>query len=455
LFFPNQLTFNQNDINNQRQTLKGLDLKGSKASVKRQKNVLLAGMEWGYQIAQDSHQVSLVIKFDEQHLIFDLDWMLNEGSKIHKTLSHLEGNAHPLLHELGAASFIISAHLPEVLIVGLVKEWNRIALGATQGEKKEDMTPKRERINLKSSKSKKTRKRRAQEASLPPILGESKTVINDYLLTATQAAQELTGEIVLAAVPYKLDTQKDKVEASPTAEGAAPTSEIFISRDNQKALRWVGLFGHKGREKTQEKLRATLDIYRDKEVKKSIRRRGIVVKVNDDKSLEGLSGGSIHIRSRMPRTPKSLRPFRPQLKELYNAHLWIGERRGVVGFARSWKQTLRRHALSMDAKSTEPKSPTKNYVLDAFNIGVKAPLLFAYLNPVTLLSSLKRGRSGSILLPLQMMFSSLPNTEGIGLTIGREERSVKLRLTIAQALLNTIREGMSGTRSNSQSPVSH
>ena len=493
LFFPQQLTLSQGEVKDQQQALEALELKGSKASIERQRGLLRAGVELGHQVARDSEQVSLVIKFDQRRLVFDLDWRLRRDSRASQMLSRIQGGAHTLLQELGAAAFVISAQLPKDALVALVRAWNQVALNTIQVSKKtQPKTPQRQKVNRKKSQKKK-RKKHTSDQSLYPVLGQSPALITEYLRTAVQAAQELTGELTLAIVPHIASSQPEGLTAPPSPqarEGAAPTSEIFLAQTNQKSLRWVGLFGHRGQEETLKKIRATLDIYSDPEVKRAMRRRGLVVKIKDDDALEGISGRSIHIKSRMPRTPRSLRPLRPQLKELYNAHLWIGERRGVIGFDDSWRETLKRHAsstpamesdraestgarsVSVEASATAPASQQSanqpsdaaasalrdeskpNYVRDALNAGVQSPLLFMYLNPVTLISALKRGRSGSILLPLQMMFSSLPNTEGIGLTLGREGQSVNVRLTVAQALLRAIKQGMSGTLGTAPSPTS-
>lgn len=451
--FPSQLQLDQGELKRTEDELNGLALKGSSASVARQKGLLRAALHWAYQVARDSRRVEVILNLDQARVTLDVDWKLDEASTTFAQTRLLSGGDHPLAQELSAAALLISAQMPKSLLSALTREWNRYILNPPQPmesavkSKVEQRSSKR--VSKKKKRAKKKRKREKRPKSLPAHLGVSPEAVADYLHHISRATQSLSGELALAAVlqpsPLASGDAKGGEPASPDGSAADKTAEVFLPSTSKTSLRWVGLFRHTDQKSLQESLETTLSIYQDKEVKAALRKRGLRVSIKKKMSTDP-EGEVISIKSRMPRTPRFLRPLRPQLKELYSAHLWVGADRGVVGFANSWGETLRAHAQPPSAQEVA-------YPAEALKAGVESPLLFIYLNPVTLISALKRGRAGSILLPLQMMFASASNTEGLGLTVGRNPQGVSARLTVARSLLESIRSSMSGVPTGSSATV--
>lgn len=437
-FFPSELGLTKRDLALQERALNELALKGSRASVARQRDVLSSALQWAYQVAQDSRRIEVTLGLDQSRVNVDVDWKLSETSTTFKQLQLLKGGEHPLAQELSSVALLLSAHLPQPLLMSLTREWNRYVLTPALKESAQKPSISKSPTSSAQPKRRSKKKQEKRPKSLTPHLGGAPELISDYLMHISRATQSLSGDLALAAVVRSQEPSESAQKPSEKGqEGVAPASEIFLPTETSRSLRWVGLFQHTDLAKLRESLQTTLNIYQDKEVKMALGRRGIKVSLKTTQSMDP-QGEIISIKSKMPRTPRVLRPLRPQLKELYDAHLWLGADRGVVGFSDSWSETLKSHA--------QPAPPSDPYVSDAFKAGVKAPFIFVYLNPVTLISALKRGRAGSMLLPLQMMFASAPNTEGIGLTVGSTPEGVSARLTVARSLLKSIRAGMSGVK---------
>ena len=89
--------------------------------------------------------------------------------------------------------------------------------------------------------------------------------------------------------------------------------------------------------------------------------------------------------------------------------------------------------------------PVKGATVETMQAGLKNPLLFLYLDPISTISAIKRGKSGSMLLPLQMMFAATKASEGLSLTVQSHQNSLRARLNIPHDLLKAIKSGMSGT----------
>lgn len=447
LFYPSEAA-KLNGVLKSGEMIDQLELKGSDRSITRQRGMLRSMAELAKRVADDSELTTFSVRLDQPRVRVDLDWQLREGSSSQLFIQQLKGGEHKLIKYAGAAAFLLSLDLPESLMATIVQEWNKAALRTlTKEQINAAANPESVDSHNDASRNKKKKQKR-KSSSLPPPLGTSAEQIDEYIQLVTRASKSLGGELLLGALAVK-DPLPTKQKAPPTTPEAAEELDdldLFKAKENPRVLHWLGLFSHLGAEQLLQDLKAVLDIYRDSEIKRAMKKRGLVIKISDDPPLksDGIEIKSTHIQTRMPRTPAVIRPLRPQLKELYDGHLWVGENFGAVGFASSWKETIQKLATQKD-KADLTNEPTGSMISAALKAGVNRPTLFLYLDPITTLTSLKQGKAGSMLLPLQMMFGAFEPTEGLSLSVGKSERGAHARLNIPHHLLQSIKSAMSGT----------
>jgi hypothetical protein len=432
LFFPKRVSDRLKSLEKSEQVLDQLELKGSARSVERQRGFLKNIIESAKSLASDSERITLTLKLDQPNITFDVDWSITPGSSSDQWISVTKGGEHQLIKHAGTAALLLSLNLPSKILNTIIQTWNQLALSS--------LSPSQ---TVKKSKTDQTKSHKKKPKSLPPVLSNIEHINDDYIRLVKESAEHLGGSVLLAAIPYKREVNSTK------KQDAKLDPNIFLSPQSANALRWLGLFNHNDQAKVSEGIQQILSIYKDPEVSKNIRRRGLKINVKDQNVKIGEQEYlTTHIKTRMPRTPRMLRVLRPQLRELYNAHLWITDRFGGVGFADSWQSTLA--TLNQSLKVDDPQD--SSFVTAAFQAGVAQPALFLYFDPLTTISSLKRGKAGSMLLPLQMMFSAVKATEGLSLSIGTSDHSVKARLCIPHRLMEAIKSGMSGITQDVQTP---
>ena len=359
MFYPKRAGENWQAFKEGEARLENLELNGSTRSIARQKSTLKKVMALAKQIASDSEKTSLIVNIDQPRVSLDVDWALKADSVSAMLLSQLKGSEHQLLKYASGASFLLSLQLPKPTLQLIIQEWNKLALSIIQ--------PSLEQTQPAKKKSKKKKRKR----DLPPVLSKSKELISDYLQLTQNAAKHLDGSLLLATIPFEPAKAKPKKRAKALEEELDET--LFLPPSNQKALRWVGLFGHDDLSQVSEQINKILSVYRIPEISKNMRRRGLKIKIKDEvyQSKEQKLN-TIHIRTRMPRTPPMLRPLRPQLKELYNAHLWLSDNLGAVGFANTWKQSF--DALLNSLK--DQTQQTDRFLSSAMGAGLDKPSLF-------------------------------------------------------------------------------
>jgi hypothetical protein len=166
---------------------------------------------------------------------------------------------------------------------------------------------------------------------------------------------------------------------------------------------------------------------------------GVVAQVNQTQFKEK---SITHLKARMPRTPRILAPLRPQLRELYRAHLGIFKDQGVVVFGKKWKENLPQlmTPISPQTSSLFQDQGTQN----TFKYGAHHPFFALYLEPTQVISSLKRGKAGSLTLPLQILSAVAQPKEGLSLTLGVEEHHLQGVFSIPFDLIKMISSSFSG-----------
>ncbi len=431
IFFPKKAGENWQGFAEGENQLAELELKGSARSVARQKNTLKNILNLAKQVALDSEKTSLTVNIDQPRVSFDVDWALKAGSTSALMLTQLKGSEHQLLKYASGASFLLSLQLPKTTLQLIIQEWNRLALSTIQ--------PKMASQNSKSKKNNKNKKKKRAK-NLAPVLSESLELVSDYLKLTQDASQHLAGSLLLATIPFEQAQKNSKTKA--TADDEALDESLFLPPTNAKALRWLGLFGHSNQAQISEQINKILSVYQVPEIAKNMKKRGLKINIKEERYESNKQVlQTTHIKTRMPRTSPILRPLRPQLKELYNAHLWITENLGAVGFANSWKQSFDRLLQALNQQDAQMDS----LIAQAVKAGLAQPSLFLYLDPLSTIGALKRGKAGSILLPLQMMFAAAKPSEGLSLTLQANQQSLKARLNVPHSLLNAIKAGMSGT----------
>ena len=214
---------------------------------------------------------------------------------------------------------------------------------------------------------------------------------------------------------------------------------VFLPPKNLKSLHWAVLFSHQDQNQTRESFDGFFKYYKDPALSKVIRKAGIAAKVNQTQFKET---PITHLKARMPRTPRILAPLRPQLKELYQAHVGIFENKGVVTFGKSWKTTLPllTKSSSVSTSSLFQDVSTQN----TFKHGARNPFLALYLEPTQVISSLKRGRAGSLTLPLQILSAVSQPKEGLSLTLGVDNQALQGVFSIPFDLVQKISSSFSG-----------
>ena len=372
-----------------KRSLQDTELKGSTLSQARQRSMLtsLAGVT--QEAITQSDRVTLNLHLSEERLQLKAKWRAKPNSDLAKNISTLGQEQHTLTQRLTTETpWLMSLKLNPQHLAKLITSLNEGVL---------------------------------QAGELSPE-GDS---VRQYLSVISEAIKHLKGQILWTATRHPVPAPASKKKISKNEKSSTPTPDktpnIFMSPTAQSRLHWEVIFDHTGREDSQKSISSVSDFYAQPEVKKTLKRRGVWAKVTQKTPWEGMK--STHIKARMPRTAALLKPLRPQLKELYSAHIALGEAIGVIGFGSSWRETLSHYLQpskpeeSEGADSVAPTADPSGRDL-ALKNGASKSFFFFYFEPAGFLSALKRGRGGSMLLPFQMMMSGLKIKEGISLSLG-------------------------------------
>jgi len=388
--------------------LEELDLKGTAASQERQRALLSTGTQWLKALAEGSERVVLSAALQRDRLKVSASWRAIEGSALASSFAGLEGTEHQLLSLLSSP------------------------------------TPFAASLNLKAQQLAELTAFLNEGPFTRALLRDEEGLLKEYLTKAVTAGAHLKGQLLIAALaPPSARSASPAVEPAPGGESPPADQAVreALKRPLVKGhLRWGAWMSHSGQAGTQASLDALWALYQRPELTKALKRAGVYSKVSADPaeaSMPALS--STHIKARMPRTSRALAPLRPQLKELYDAHVAVGPELIGVGFGPSWRETL-----SPIASPLAERAQPSGGVARAMSEGAPKPFFFMYLNPIEVLSHLKQGRGGSMLLPLQMMAQGLSAEEGLSISAGAEESSAQLVLNVPFSLLKALGRGFAG-----------
>ena len=401
--------------------IENLPLHGSTASVARQKGMLLKGLSLAEQVRSDLEYANIKLLLDQASLVISTAWGFRPESLSHTFIKKLKGGEHVLAQELDRVAALISLQLPENPLQNFIEQLNLEILSPRE-IRKISALPMPEGIKRRPS-------------SFPALMGQSDQHISDYVNAASLAAEQLTGELVFAAYQNAPVEKKETFAEGKT--GNRPLSDLVLLEKTSSPFHWVSLFGHHSRDRFTSHLAEVLSLYGDPEVKRALRKRGVAVSISEE-HLEGVQGVVMHFQSRMKRVPTMLRSIKSYLQKLYQSHVWVGDRRGVIVFSEEWDKTLR---LLSEAK---PTKLTDQDVHQALLSGESSPFLFLYFDPVRWFSGLKRGLPGSMTLPLQMMFSQVKPSGGVSLTAAHSGGAIKVQIAFPKKLLETIRNALTG-----------
>lgn len=384
------------------------DFKGSTSSQERQRALLSTGTQWLQMLAKGSERVVLAAQFMEDRLSIKADWRAQAESSLEKSFHELEAGPH--------------------LLLSLLSQPTPLALS----------------LNLKPHQLAQLTAFLNEGPFTKALLRNQDGLLEDYLTKAVTAGAHLKGQMMFATFvsPSKpIETPS----SSPKSDQELPADQAVLNALKvplaQGSMRWGAWLTHTGQVGTSTSLDAIWTLYKQPELTTALKRAGIYSKVSSDVpnrgALKGIS--STHIKARMPRTSSVLAPLRPQLKELYDAHVAVGPELLGIGFGPQWQETLRPITQMLSQDQTGPKG-----VMKAFQTGAPHPFLFFYMNPIAFLSHLKTGKGGSMLLPLQMMAQGLSIDEGLSLSVGAEKGTVTLVLNLPFSLLNAFGKGFAG-----------
>lgn len=405
------------------------ELKGDEASQKRQKSMLLEASNWAQNLALQSDRVKVNFLLTQSHMQFKLSWQAKNQSDLAQWIDNLAQNEHPLLKYLPSkVPFLMS-------------------------------------LNLKTEQLQKLFSYMNQSLLTRNLLNNNDDLLQQYLTAVTQASQQLQGQILLAAsqhkLPSKLSQKKQQESADTKAKMVAPADpNLFMSASNPYRLQWQALFTHQKQELMSKSLNEIFSFYGKKSFKKILKRNRLWFKLSYDKAVEGVK--PISIRARMPRPPKILRPIKAQLRELYHSHLVLTPEVSLMTFGDSWEDMLRHylkipsfqskidHAANqaIEQKSEAPSLSLDPGIQNALKIAAPNPFFLAYLEPISFISSLKQGKSGSMLLPLQMMLHGIQATEGLALSLGSQKQQVHGIFSIPVESIKKLTSAFTGQVSN-------
>lgn len=421
LYFPSRLDPLLGGDEAQTEWVNQLKLHGSTGSVTRQKKGLINGIKLMNQVAGDSDRVDAVLQLEAPRVSLDLDWSFKDQSPTKLAISKISVGGQALLDTLVNPVFVLSLSSSPALLRSFIHAANENLLNLDLSEAVLNPQPDGQ-------------KRRPTE--LPPPLGTSSDIVSDYIQRVREASQSLKGDLLLATLVDR-DNPTEHV-LKPNEGDDDITRGITLPISTKNSLRWVGLFTHTDRESISQILGELVELYKDRSVRNALKRRGIVTKILRGEVVEGLTEPITHFSAKIPRVPSALSPFRELLKDLYDAHVWIGQDLGIIGFSNAWRRSL--HQLQSEIEQREEQS----FFKQAQEANLKSPFFFLYFDPIMMLKSLQQGRAGSILLPLQMMFSQVQSREGISMALAQEDNNLKLRFLLPHSLLETIRNGVSG-----------
>jgi len=388
--------------------LEELEFKGPAPSQERQRALLGTGAQWLRALANGSERVVLSARFTEDRLRVQARWKAIKGSTLEGSFKGLEAGPHTLLSLLSEPSpFALSLNLKPHQLAQLTAFLN-------------------------------------EGAFTRALLRDQEGLLKEYITKAVTAAAHLKGQLLFAALTPPPQPAPPPKEA-PQGGEAPPADQAVLDALKRPVtkghLRWAAWMSHTGQAGTVSSLDALWALYQQPELTQALKRAGVYSKVSADELKSGVIEGlpSTHIKARMPRTSRALAPLRPQLKELYDAHVAVGPELVGVGFGPDWQDSLRAIKAPLDTKRHAPVGVSK-----ATQAGAPGSFLFMYLNPIALLSHLKQGRGGSMLLPLQLMAQGLSADEGLSLSAGASDGSATLVLSLPFSLLNALGKGFAG-----------
>ena len=391
-----------------------LSLRGPLASQERQRALLSTGVQLLRQLARDSERVVFTLSLSEDRLRVLTSWRATPQSELSKRFATLTAGPHDLLgHLTSPTPFALSINLPPSQLAVLTALLNESSFTRS-------------------------------------LLRDKEGLLERYVTSAVNAASHLKGQVLFAALaptPASPQQNNQAQKTSPQREGeeAQPADQAVLDALKQPLtsghLRWMSLMSHTSEVGTRSALDALWGVYQEPKLTRALKRANVYAKVSADTSERGAIEGlpSTHLKARMPRVSRALAPLKPQLKELYDAHVAVGPELVGVGFGDSWAQSL---SLLKAEAPTQAQAPQG--VQKALKTGAPQPFMFAYLNPIATLAHLKQGRAGTMLLPLQMMAQGLSVEEGLSVSAGAREGEAQLVLNLPFSLITALSRGFAG-----------
>ena len=383
-----------------------LELVGSDASQTRQRAVLSTALTFAQSAAKQADRVTFTLNDQGDRISLSLKWKVKKGSHSAQQLATLSVPPRTLLKQLPTSTpLLASISLKPEVLQNVLMSLNQVLL--SRG-----------------------------------LLSEHKQILENYLSDLKTLSNQLSGELLLAGIvppsaqakPRPSNVEDDEEERE--LEGIVEAEQIFMPK-KKRTLEWIGMISIMDQMLTRSGLKQLLSYYSNPEFSKVLRAQGLVARVKEIKKAD--QSTVTQLSARMPRVPRVLRPIRTQLKDLYSAKIDIQDKQVVSLFGDRWEKTLS-EVRQLNEKHRFSSTKAYKNLKNKTNV----PFFYFYLDPIALINALKSEPAGSLLLPLQAMFSPITIEEGLSIHLSTAQDTLNAELSLPYALLSGIRQGMSG-----------
>ncbi len=447
-----------------------LKLQGSAVDQQHQKDMISKIAKKLEGLANDSERISTEIFLSEMGFKVKGTWSPKANSELAKIIEQLSVNPKipPILEKLPTdIPFFASLNLPKALFssfhvginqninspmsenLALFEQYLKSVMEVTQaldGElafiaRKATITP--EILEMQAQQDQKDQARQAEKKAKK--LAEK---------MKNQKGNALDPKAKADPKQKQKSKQKDQAKSKDeTAQNGQETTENQVATDDQSAhtqhptlpnqshvLSFATIFSVTDAKVAKEKQDQLLAFYQNESMHAMLNQLGVWVETMTDEKIVVEGMPSTRIVGKMAHLPRILNPIKAQLKEIYDAHILIQDRLGVIGFGMTWFDTLTGFFKGIFKGGLLDQTGVKN----AFAQGANHPFLMIYFEPFQFIQHLKRGKAGSTELPLQMIFGHVENQDGLSLSLGTQEGKFEGVLDLPYGLIKNLVKAVYG-----------
>ncbi len=451
-----------------------LKLQGSAIDQQHQKDMISKMAKKLEGLANDSERISTEIFLSEMGFKVKGSWSPKANSELAKIIEQLSVNPKipPILEKLPTdIPFFVSLNLPKALFsafhvglnqnlnspmsenLALFEQYLKSVMEVTQaldGEiafiaRKATITP--EILEMQAQQDQKDQARQAEKKAKK--LAEK---------MKNQKGNALDPKAKVDSKQAQKSKQKDQAKTKSNAEengqeNGQENQDSQASTDDQSThiqppilpnqshvLSFASIFSVTDAKIAKEKQDQLLAFYQNESMHAMLNQLGVWVETMTDEKIVVEGMPSTRVVGKMAHLPRILNPIKPQLKEIYDAHILIQDRLGVIGFGMTWFDTLTGFFKGIFKGGLLDQAGVKN----AFAQGANHPFLMVYFEPFQFIQHLKRAKAGSTELPLQMIFGHVENQDGLSFSLGTQKGQFEGVLDLPYGLIKNLVKAVYG-----------